>query len=176
MEGLVRIDAHRTVTTAPLTGRELNELYIIRTELDSLAAGLAAAAATDDELLVIAELARQEIVTDPVVQLERNRSFHRAVYTASHNESLVALLDQLWDRTDRYRLILVREELVERPAPQQEHIDIADAIVARHAEAAVRLTRDHIARSRIRIARALSLTEPAGMRSPGKEPSSGNSR
>ena len=155
----MRIDAHRTVTISPLTSRELNQLYVIRTELDSLAAGLAASAALDDELTTIAELARQEIVADPVVQLERNRAFHRAVYSASHNESLVHLLDQLWDRTDRYRLILVREELVERPVPLQEHIDIADAIVARRVEEAARLTRDHIARSRIRIARSLAMTE-----------------
>ena len=34
MEGLVRLDAHRMVTTTPLTSRELDELYAIRTELE----------------------------------------------------------------------------------------------------------------------------------------------
>ena len=43
MEGLIRLEAHRTVVIAPLTGQELDELYVIRIELDSLAAGLAAA-------------------------------------------------------------------------------------------------------------------------------------
>ena len=41
----IRLEAHRTVVIAPLTGRELDELYVIRIELDSLAAGLAAAKA-----------------------------------------------------------------------------------------------------------------------------------
>ena len=105
---------------------------------------------------MIGQLARRAAVSDPVVQLERNRAFHRAVYSACRNGSLINLLDQLWDRTDRYRLILVREELVEGPVSQQDHIDIADAMARRQPELAARLTRDHIARSRIRIASVLA--------------------
>jgi Bacterial regulatory proteins, gntR family len=36
MEGLARLEAHRTVVIAPLIGRELDELYVIRMELDAL--------------------------------------------------------------------------------------------------------------------------------------------
>jgi DNA-binding GntR family transcriptional regulator len=156
MEGLVRLEAHRTVIITPLTGRELHEIYVIRTELDALAAGIAAITATEADLDTIGRLARQKAVNDPVVQLERNRVFHRSVYSSSGNESLTSLLDQLWDRTDRYRLILVKEELVEGSTSRQDHIEIANAIIARQSKRAARLTREHIARAHTRIARVLA--------------------
>jgi DNA-binding GntR family transcriptional regulator len=156
MEGLIRLEAHRTVVIAPLIGRELDELYAIRTELDSLAAGLAAAKAPNAQLATIGQLARQKPARDPAAQLERNRAFHRAIYASCDNGALITYLDQLWDRTDRYRLILVREELIGGPASRQDHIEIADAVADRDADRASRLTRDHIARSRELIAGIMS--------------------
>ena len=152
MEGLIRLEAHRTMIITPLTSQELDEMYAIRTELDPFAAGLAAANAPESQLELIQRLARQKTVIDPVLQLGRNREFHRAVYSSCANGALISLLDQLWDRTDRYRLILVREELMDGPTSRQEHIDIADAIAARRADLSAPLMRAHIERSHIRIA------------------------
>jgi DNA-binding GntR family transcriptional regulator len=152
IERLVRLTAHRTVVVTPLTLRELDELYVIRTNLDSLAAGIAASVAADSQLTTIRQLARQKVSPDSVVQLERNRIFHKAIYSACGNESLISLLDQLWDRTDRYRLILVKEELAGGATSQQAHIEIAEAITARDANRAALLMRDHIAKSREHIA------------------------
>jgi DNA-binding GntR family transcriptional regulator len=163
VEGFARLEAHRTVVIAPLTGRELDELYVIRMELDALAAGLSAAKASGAQVLLIGELARRKAVKDPLAQLERNRSFHRAIYASCQNAALIAYLDQLWDRTDRYRFILVKQELLDGPASTEEHVDIADAIAARDAECVAMLTRNHIARSRRSIAEiinARSVWEP----------------
>ena len=85
-------------------------------ELDSLAAGLAATKASEAHVDAIAQLARQKPAREPVAQLERNRAFHRAIYGACGNGALITYLDQLWDRTDRYRLILVKQELIGGPA------------------------------------------------------------
>jgi DNA-binding GntR family transcriptional regulator len=156
MEGFARLEAHRTVVIAPLTGRELDELYVIRMELDALAAGLAAAKASAAQLLLTGELARLKAIKDPLVQLERNRSFHRAIYASCQNAALIAYLDQLWDRTDRYRFILVKREVLDGPASTKEHIDIADAVAARDTKRATTLTRDHIARSRASIAEIIN--------------------
>lgn len=155
MEGLTRLEAHRTVVIAPLTGRELDELYVIRMELDSLAARLAAAKASETQVSLIGQLARRKAVKDPFAQLERNRAFHRAIYASCENEALIAHLDQLWDRTDRYRFILVKHELLGGPASTQDHVEIADAVAGRDADRAALLTRDHIARSRTSIANIL---------------------
>jgi DNA-binding GntR family transcriptional regulator len=155
MEGLIRMEAHRTMIITPLTSQELDEMYAIRTELDPFAAGLAAANASESQLELIQQLARQKTVMDPVFQLGRNREFHRAVYSSCGNGALISLLDQLWDRTDRYRLILVREELMDGPTSLQEHIDIADAIAVRRADLSARLMRAHIQRSHTRIVGAM---------------------
>jgi DNA-binding GntR family transcriptional regulator len=173
MEGLIRLEAHRTIVITPLTSQELNEIYVIRMELDPLAAGLAAANASESQLEVIGQLARQAAVCDPVLQLERNRGFHRAVYASSQNGALISILDQLWDRTDRYRLILIREELVEGPTSRREHIDIADAIATRKAEPAARLMRAHIERSHTRISDIVKAWAANGDKKPGLR-SSGN--
>jgi DNA-binding GntR family transcriptional regulator len=167
MEGLIRLEAHRTMIITPLTSQELHEMYAIRLELDPLAAGLAAANASESELEVIGQLARQEAVTDPALQLERNRGFHRAVYSSSQNGALTSILDQLWDRTDRYRLILIKEELVEGPISRQEHIDIADAVAIRKAGPAARLMRAHIGRSHTRISDIVMAWAADGGERPG---------
>src|SRR5215471_16174222 len=52
MEGLIRLEAHRTVVIAALTSQELDEMYAIRMELDPLAAGLAASKVSEGQLQV----------------------------------------------------------------------------------------------------------------------------
>jgi len=156
MEGLIRLEAHRTMSITPLTSRELNEMYAIRIELDPFAAGLAAGNVSEAQLEVINRLARQKAASDAVVQLERNRGFHRAVYSSCGNNALINLLEQLWDRTDRYRLILIRGELLRRSTFQQDHVDLADALTARKADLAARLVRAHIERSHARIASVMT--------------------
>ena len=167
MEGLIRLEAHRTMSIAPLTSRELDEMYAIRTELDPLAAGLAASNVSEAQLEIIYQLARQKAANDPVLQLERNRGFHRAVYSSCGNNALINLLEQLWDRTDRYRLILIREELLRRSTSQQEHIDLANALAARKADLAARLMRVHIERSHARIASVMMARAADRVESPG---------
>jgi DNA-binding GntR family transcriptional regulator len=160
MEGLIRLEAHRTMIIAPLTSQELDEMYAIRTELDPFAAGLVAANASEPQLELIKRLARQKVATDPVLQLERNRGFHRAVYSSSRNSALINLLEQLWDRTDRYRLILIKEELLEGSTSRQEHMDLADALAGRRKDLAARLMRAHIQQSHARIA-SVMMARPA---------------
>jgi DNA-binding GntR family transcriptional regulator len=84
--------------------------------------------------------------------LSATAAFHRVIYASCENAALIAYLDQLWDRTDRYRFNLVKQELLGGPASTMDHIDIADAIVVRDAERAALPTRNHIARSRKSIA------------------------
>ena len=162
MEGLVGLEAHRTIVIAPLTGRELDELYAIWMELDALAARLAATKASEAQLSHIGQLARRKAGKDPLTQLERNRAFHRSIYGACGNDALIAYLDQLWDRTDRYRFILVRQELLGGPVSTLDHVDIANALAEREAEGAARRMRDHIARSRTSIADIMNARDARG--------------
>jgi DNA-binding GntR family transcriptional regulator len=148
-EGFVVFIAHSMVMVAPLDLDELDELYAIRVELDSFAGRLAAVNFTRSDASNWKKLLHpsQGTLTD---RFERNRLFHRSVYHASHNTQLIALLDQLWDRTERYRIVLVANEASERGAhyaeshSDEDHHAIADALLKGNAERVGELVRKHV--------------------------------
>lgn len=143
-EGLVQLEAHKTVTIAPLSKRELDEIYAVRLQLDPLAASLAAEHPSDEQLAEIERLASAPSPEDAARQLEANRAFHRSVYSASGNRVLTETLDHLWDRTDRYRLVLLQRG-VYGFAAAKEHVEIAAALRSRGKRQVGRLMRTHLA-------------------------------
>jgi DNA-binding GntR family transcriptional regulator len=142
-EGLVVLAPNRTLTIAPLSVSEVQELYAVRLQLDPFAAGLAALSAPDEVVARIESMAIRE--TEPTTRgrMAANREFHRIIYRASGNKRLGDLLDRLWDQTDRYRLIALRAEGHERTA-EREHRRIAAAIRLRDAALATRLMYAHV--------------------------------
>ena len=126
---LVIRNAHRDVVIAALTSEEAAELVTVRRELDLLAARLAAAQITQEELAKARELvARQDedealrYLQDaglPVAvggMLNVNRAFHRMVYCGSHNQVLIQYRDAISTRTERY-VIMARQINTSRLAP-----------------------------------------------------------
>jgi DNA-binding GntR family transcriptional regulator len=154
VEGLVRFQAHKTVVVAPLSREELSEIYDVRLQLDPYAASRAATRATDDELDEIRGLADAPVSEDPLEQVMLNRAFHRAIYARSGNALLTQILDRLWERTDRYRIMLVSGNAHLHEAAR-EHVEIAEAMSGRHPRSVARLIRSHIATARSLIDDAL---------------------
>lgn len=142
-EGLVTLKAHRDVVVASLTRRELMEVLALRLELDPYAAGLAVKQASDLERDTVLRLAKASPPADIREQLAANRLFHRTLYAASGNMLLTEILDSLWDRTDRYRMAVLRErkhpELVQR-----EHVEIAEAFKSGRSRELTTLVRKHV--------------------------------
>jgi DNA-binding GntR family transcriptional regulator len=153
-EGLVQFQAHKTVIVAPLSRDELRQIYDIRLQLDPYAASLAAKNASEDELREIDRLARAPVSDDPLEQVALNRAFHRGIYSRSDNDLLTQTLDHLWERTDRYRTMLLSRNL-HVLAAVREHTEIADAMRARQPRLVAQLTRAHIAKARTLIEHAL---------------------
>jgi DNA-binding GntR family transcriptional regulator len=167
-QGLVDLGAHRDARVAALDPAEARDLVELRQSLDPLAAGLAAARRTADDLTEIrAALAGLESLPgDPSVgQLAGHRRFHAAVYRASHNRLLVESLDGLWDKTDRYRrhaLRLGRSD-AERAERAEEHRLLFEAVQDRDAETATALMHRHVETSLgARAAGRLAATAPEG--------------
>ena len=71
---------------------------------------------TADDVAKLKDLLDPPVSSDPRDRFEHNREFHRAVFSASGNRQLTHHLDQLWDRTERYRIVLVANE-IERQLP-----------------------------------------------------------
>ena len=151
-EGLVIFVAHTTVKVSPLDLKELDDLYAIRVALDSMAGQLAATNRTDEDMAKLTDLLRPASASEPRDRLERNREFHRAVYGASGNRQLTILLDQLWDRTERYRIVLVANETgggahYERNRSDDDHCAIASAVFEGDADRVATLLRTHVQHS-----------------------------
>lgn len=148
-EGLVELDAHRDARVSPLTAEEARDLLEVRLSLDPLAASLAAQRRTKDDIRRMREALKnvRPLQSNPTVyDLASHRDFHRAIYTAAHNDLLIGTLEGLWDKADRYRrmgLEVVRGQ-DERDKKDEEHAALCEAIVRGDGEAAHAVMLVHI--------------------------------
>ncbi len=144
-ERLVTLQAHREVRVAPMTVAELQQIYAVRLELDPLAAGLAAEAASDEQLAAVSVSFGQR-PKDPIEHLILNRRLHRGIYGACGNQVLIQILDSLWDRSDRYRMVLLKTD-AKAAAIESEHGAIVLAFARRDAKALRQLMTGHLQES-----------------------------
>ncbi len=110
-EGMILLEAHRDARVSAVSAQEARHLHEVRERVDPLAAGLAAERRTEEQLRQMDQaLTRLTPLRDDTSldALMAHREFHRAVYRASGNAILVGILEQLWDKSDRYRLIGLR--------------------------------------------------------------------
>lgn len=147
-QGMLARDG-RSLIVATLDHGQLGDLYAVRTELEALAARLAARAAHDEELRVLRRMVgddRALVGGDPRAMARANRRFHRQLHLASHNRFLVQQLD-LVQRS--MALVATTSFAAEgrAAAAMDEHDAIVAALEARDPEAAARALRDHISRA-----------------------------
>ena len=132
----------RSLVVATLDHNQLAELYTVRTELEALAARLAARHATREETRVLGRMVDEDraVIDDPQALSRANRRFHHQIHLASHNRYLVQQLDLV----HRSMALMARTTLAAKgrdAVSLAEHQDIVDAIAARdeaRAEAALR--------------------------------------
>ena len=97
----------RGTYVANLSIRDVNEVFEIRTSLDSLASGLAAERITDEELermqrllVMIGEYIEKN---DMEKIVETDTEFHDILYQASRNTRLVGIISNLREQLTRFR-------------------------------------------------------------------------
>ncbi|MBC7153169.1 MAG: GntR family transcriptional regulator [Rhodobacteraceae bacterium] len=135
----------RSLIVASLDHNQLAELYVVRTELEGLAARLAARHATDEEIRVLRAMAGEDraLVGDPQALSRANRRFHKQIHLASHNRYLVQQLDLV----HRSMALLATTSLAADGRGQAalvEHDAIVEAIARHDGDAAHQALRDHI--------------------------------
>lgn len=149
-EGLVDLSAHRDARVSTVTQKEAEDLYQVREHLDPLAAELAATERTGEELAAIIAAENQLAPLksgDGLDALLAHREFHRRIYRASHNETLVDMLEKLWDKADRYRVIGLRhrgDSLRDTERVAGEHRELVAAIQAQDPHRARAAMTTHI--------------------------------
>jgi DNA-binding GntR family transcriptional regulator len=151
-EALHRLEIEMLVERVPRGVRvrvsspeEILDIYEVRITLEGAAAKAAAERATelDRTRLRAAQRAMIEVEDDAQAKAAANRRFHEAVWTASHNSTLVDLLHRLNVHLVRYPTTTLtygdRWQAVLR-----EHEELLGAIEARDGEAARRIAEHHM--------------------------------
>lgn len=140
----------RGVIVRERTPEEILDIYEVRIALESVAARIAAerASAIDRVRLErLCTLAEEADPNDGDQLAERNREFHRGIVRASHNESLIDVLDRLDMHLLRYPATTLQypgrweKALV-------EHRNMVEAIAARDADRAADLASHHFTTAR----------------------------
>lgn len=135
----------RSLIVASLNHNQLTELYVVRAELEGLAARLAARHASEEEIKVLREMIEEDraLLDNPTAMSRANRRFHKQVHLASHNDFLVQQLDLV----HRSMALMATTSLAAEgrgPRALEEHQAIIDAIAARDGDAAYQALKSHI--------------------------------
>lgn len=148
-DGLVRRGDHGLVVHES-SPDEILDIYETRMVLEARAARVAAERRTAHDLLTmrrVEERGTRVDATDAKALAESNRDFHRAVWRASHNDSLIDLLERLNLHLGRYPATTL--VFPGRPAAaHHEHLGVIDAIEGRDAEGAAAMASQHFAAAR----------------------------
>lgn len=146
----------RSLIVASLDHNQLAELYTVRTELEGLAARLAARHATEEEMRVLRTMVDEDkalLGGDPRSLSRANKRFHKQIHLASHNRFLVQQLDLV----HRSMALMATTSFAAEGRDAiglAEHEAIVAAIEVRDGEAAYQALRGHISKAfetRLRI-------------------------
>ncbi len=138
----------RSLIVASLDHNQLAELYVVRAELEGLAARLAARHATPEEVRVLRRMVEEDrtLVGEPAALARTNRRFHRQIHLASHNRYLVQQLDLV----HRTMALMATTSLAVEGRSQGaigEHDAIVRAIEAGDGDAAYAALKEHISKA-----------------------------
>lgn len=107
-EQLVVMRAHSEARVAPASVEEFSEFHFVRMGLEPIAAEIATTLVSDDVIESLRPLvtpsAKKRV--HAAVDLDRSRTFHQTIYAASGNRTMTQILDNIWDRVGRYRVML----------------------------------------------------------------------
>jgi len=138
----------RSLIVASLDHNQMAELYVVRTELEGLAARLAAQHASKEEVDVLQQMvgADRMWISDATALSRSNKRFHKQLHLASHNRFLVQQLDLVY----RSMALLATTSLAVEgrgPVALDEHQTIVTAISVRDGAAAYQAVKQHLSQA-----------------------------
>ena len=146
----------RSLIVATLDHNQLSELYAVRSELEGLAARLAARHASEEELHVLRLMVDEDRALqggDPRLLARANKRFHHQIHLASHNRFLIQQLDLV----HRAMALMTTTSFAAEGRDSEalaEHEGIVAAIELRDGEGAYVALKAHISKAyetRLRI-------------------------
>ena len=145
-EGLVTTEVHKGTVVSSLSPPEIEELFEIRTQLETWLFALAIPQMTEADFQAAeAVIAEASATATYDVWGELNWRFHRALYEASGRHIALRLLKTVHDNANRY----VNLQLTTAPDVEHELVDHRQLVAfarLRDVDGGVALLRDHIGR------------------------------
>ena len=145
-EGFVRSVPRRGIFVVRKTKREILDLIVVWAALESMAARLAAAAATEAEIAGLRRLFndfKEETAAEQVNEYSKaNIAFHQAILRMGGCRLIVDMTGNLFLHMRAIREVSIRQEN-RFEISMREHTAIIDALEARDADRAERLVREH---------------------------------
>lgn len=147
-QGMLTRDG-RSLIVASLDHNQLAELYVVRSELEGLAARLAARHASPEEVRVLRGMVEEDrklLGGDPRALARANKRFHKLIHLASHNRFLVQQLDLV----HRAMALMATTSFAAEGRDEvalAEHDAIVSAIEAGDGEAAFGALKVHISKA-----------------------------
>ena len=160
-DGLVRIDTHRGVTVFLPTMQDLIEHYEIRRALEMLAVEKAAERfRPEDAPQLSAILDEMRATSDPVRYVERNQTFHLALYRLSGRARLVAMIEDLRNASLAYNHLYAAADVPhDAERLDAEHRKILAACQAGDPARASQAVRDHMSQTILHVMQVLGQGE-----------------
>jgi DNA-binding GntR family transcriptional regulator len=169
-DGLVVAEPRRGHVIAPLTMRDVLEIYDLRLLLEPPATEAAAGRIERDELARLQALAEPEVDFDDAESVERfmsaNRTIHLAIAEAAGNRRTARILERLLDDSERARLVALRSGAASRGVRARQELQFVlaelqagdGARAAQLMSAALRAFRDELVESLQRAALDMPLS------------------
>lgn len=148
-DGIV-VRSERGMVVRENSPEDVLDLYETRIALEATAARMAAERRTFHDLLQMHQLAQSMIDVAPPEILDMvatNDRFHRSLWRATHNRSMIDLLDRLSLHLGRYPATTLSFPGRWEHACQQ-HLGIVEAVEARDGDKAAALATEHFTESR----------------------------
>ncbi|BER92943.1 GntR family transcriptional regulator [Atrimonas thermophila] len=155
-DDLIEVMPHRGAYVKGLKAEDIIEIYDIRASLERLALRLAIPSIPPSEIKRLKHMVESDTLNTKENEIQHlvtiDREFHRLIASCCNNKRLVALLENLANVVNVFRMM---DAPIEDRAKKalQEHLAILDAIEKRDVELACKLITEHIEASKQSILR-----------------------
>lgn len=163
-EGLVVNEPHCGITVRDLESLPVDDFFVMRAPMESLATKHAVPRLTGDDIAALAaiqgDLERAAREGDDECLTSANVRWHMGIYAACPTRPVVQLIQQLW-MPFHWSSVAYWHDDVLRDATVRDHAAIMAAIAQRDAELAASLMHEHIVRVHEEVSRREALRRAA---------------
>ncbi len=143
-EGFLIVKPHVGIEVSKINPDEIIELYLIRTELECLAANLATPNIVQEDLNCLIQINREMELAfqkgDCEALTSLNKDFHLRIYQTARRKHLYKLIAELWEKINWIRSVFSLTPQIALDS-LKEHNQIIEALKRGDAELVVKLTR-----------------------------------